>query len=144
MKIGELAERAGLTTSRIRFYERIGLLKLVSRQENGYRSYPDEAVMMLKLIVSGQRVGFSLDELRTLLPSDFTNWKHGPLLNSLRHKVQDIDHLQAQLAQNKAHLVDIITKIEAKPLGIDCTTNAQRILSEINFVGAGTSLAEEI
>ncbi len=31
MKIGELAERTGLATSRIRFYERIGLLKSVER-----------------------------------------------------------------------------------------------------------------
>ncbi len=45
MKIGELAERTGLATSRIRFYERIGLLKAARRQANGYRSYPDDAVL---------------------------------------------------------------------------------------------------
>ena len=47
MKIGELARRSGLTPSRIRFYERIGLLKTVDRQSNGYRTYPQQAVMIL-------------------------------------------------------------------------------------------------
>ena len=36
MRIGELAQRSGLAPSRIRFYERIGLLKLVQRRANGY------------------------------------------------------------------------------------------------------------
>lgn len=36
MKIGELAQQTGLTTSKIRFYERIGLLKTVDRRSNGY------------------------------------------------------------------------------------------------------------
>lgn len=37
MKIGDLAKRTGLTASRIRFYERVGLLKAVERTTNGYR-----------------------------------------------------------------------------------------------------------
>lgn len=37
MKIGERAARTGPTPSRIRFYERIGLLTSVERQANGYR-----------------------------------------------------------------------------------------------------------
>ncbi|WP_443111535.1 MerR family DNA-binding transcriptional regulator [Burkholderia sp. FERM BP-3421] len=45
MKIGELAERTGLTPSRIRFYERIGLLTAVERQTNGYRAYSSDAVL---------------------------------------------------------------------------------------------------
>ena len=91
MKIGELARHTGLAPSRIRFYERIGLLKVVERQANGYRSYPDDAVLALRLIATGQRAGFSLDELRTLLPSDLATWEHGTLLDALRRKVQELD-----------------------------------------------------
>ena len=50
----------------IRFYEKIGLLKLVDRRPNGYRTYPQEAVVMLELINSAQQAGFSLDEIRAL------------------------------------------------------------------------------
>ncbi|WP_233999519.1 MerR family transcriptional regulator [Pseudoalteromonas sp. T1lg22] len=76
MKIGELAKRTGLAASKIRFYEDIGLLQLVERKANGYRSYPPEAEVVLKLIVDGQKAGFSLDELRQLLPADLENWQH--------------------------------------------------------------------
>ena len=134
MKIGELAELTGLATSRIRFYERIGLLKAVERQENGYRSYPDDAVLALKLIMAGQRAGFSLDELRTLLPSDLASWEHGALLDTLRRKVQDIEALQAQLAQSKAHLVEAMAQIEGKPQDMDCAANARRMLTEMRLV----------
>ena len=133
MKIGELAERTGLAPSRIRFYERIGLLKAVERQDNGYRSYPDDAVLALKLIAAGQRAGFSLDELRTLLPSDLATWEHGTLLDALRRKVQDIEALQAQLAQSKAQLVELMAQIEAKPQDMDCAANARRVLSEMRL-----------
>ncbi|MBY4766161.1 MerR family transcriptional regulator [Burkholderia ambifaria] len=133
MKIGELAERTGLTASRIRFYERIGLLKRVERQSNGYRSYPDDAVLILKLIATGQRAGFSLDELRTLLPRNLADWEHGTLLDTLRRKVQDIEALQAQLAQSKAQLVELMAQIEAKPQDMDCAANARRVLSEMRL-----------
>ncbi|WP_343583218.1 MerR family transcriptional regulator [Herbaspirillum sp.] len=129
MKIGELAQHTGLAPSRIRFYERIGLLKAVGRQSNGYRDYPDEAAMLLKMIVTGQRAGFSLDELRTLLPRDLMQWEHNNVLDTLRRKVQDIEALQAQLAQSKAHLVELMEQIEAKPQDMDCTANARRVLS---------------
>lgn len=46
MKIGELAARSGLTSSRIRYYEQIGLLKPVGRRTNGYRSYGPEALVI--------------------------------------------------------------------------------------------------
>lgn len=141
MKIGELAQRTGLAPSRIRFYERIGLLKMVERQENGYRSYPEDAVLALKLIVTGQNAGFSLDELRALLPGDLVSWEHGALLETLRRKVQDIEALQVQLAQSKSHLVELMAQIEAKPENMDCAANARRMLSDIRWAeGGGQSL----
>ena len=141
MKIGELAERTGLATSRIRFYERIGLLKAVEREANGYRSYPDDVVLALKLIAAGQNAGFSLDELRALLPSDLASWEHGTLLDTLRRKVRDIEALQAQLAQSKAHLAELMAQIEAKPQDMDCAANARRVLSEMRLVEADSAAA---
>ncbi|PKQ40596.1 MerR family transcriptional regulator [Pseudomonas sp. o96-267] len=133
MKIGELAQRTGLAASRIRFYESIGLLKLVERQANGYRSYPEQAVMVLNLITTAQQAGFSLDELRTLLPQDLTQWQHGKLLDTLQAKVQDIEALEQRLAQSKTHLLALIDEIESKPDDIDCAANARRVLSKMNL-----------
>ncbi|RXV65004.1 MerR family transcriptional regulator [Burkholderia stabilis] len=140
MKIGELAERTGLTPSRIRFYERIGLLTFVEREANGYRSYPQEAVTVLDLITAAQKADFSLDEIRTLIPSDLTQWQCGSLLEALCRKVEDIEALEARLARSKAHVVSLIAEIRAKPESVDCATNAKKLLSRIpsgNAVNAG-------
>lgn len=139
MKIGELAQQTGLAASRIRFYERIGLLKAAERQANGYRSYPADAVLMLQLIATAQRAGFSLDELRALLPGDLSQWERGSLLDTLRRKVEDIETLQAQLAKSKAQLVELMAQIEAKPDDMSCSANARRVLSEMKL----SSLASE-
>jgi DNA-binding transcriptional MerR regulator len=53
----------GLAASRIRFYEDAGLL-VAQRQANGYRDYPEQAVLLLELITGAQRAGFSLEEIR--------------------------------------------------------------------------------
>ena len=139
MKIGELAQQTGLAASRIRFYERIGLLKAAERQANGYRSYPADAVLMLQLIATAQRAGFSLDELRALLPGDLSQWERGSLLDTLRRKVEDIETLQVQLAKSKAQLVELMAQIEAKPDDMSCSANARRVLSEMKL----SSLASE-
>ncbi|QTH73311.1 MerR family transcriptional regulator [Pseudoalteromonas xiamenensis] len=131
MKIGELAKVTGLSASKIRFYESIGLLKTVTRSANGYRHYPKEAVLALELISSGQQAGFSLEELNALLPEDLTNWQHQTLVNALQQKVRDIELLEAKLAHNKAHLTEILEKIASKPDNIDCQENAKRVLTEL-------------
>ncbi|WP_241293807.1 MerR family transcriptional regulator [Burkholderia stabilis] len=131
MKIGELAERTGLTPSRIRFYERIGLLTVVEREANGYRTYPPEAVTVLDLITAAQKADFSLDEIRMLIPFDFAQWQCGSLLDALRRKLRDIEALEARLARSKAHVVSLIAGIGAKPDTVDCATNAKRLLSQI-------------
>ena len=141
MKIGELAQRTGLASSRIRFYERIGLLRMVEREANGYRSYPADAVVVLQLITAGQRAGFSLDELRALLPGDLAQWQHDTLMEALQRKVQDIEALQAQLAQSKSQLVDLIAQIEAKPDDMACDANARRVLSQVRLDGPGDASA---
>jgi DNA-binding transcriptional MerR regulator len=131
VNIGELAKRTGLTSSRIRFYESAGLLTAVERRPNGYRTYPQQAVLVLELIATAQKAGFSLEEIRTLMPSDLERWQHAELVEALRRKVADIEALEARLAASKAQLVTLIADIEAKPDDIDCAANARRVLANI-------------
>ncbi len=131
MNIGELARRSGLTNSRIRFYESAGLLTTVDRLPNGYRTYTPEAVFVLKLIATAQKAGFSLDEIRMLLPPDLKNWQHDAVIAALRNKIAEIDALQMRLKQSKAQLVSLIKEIEMRPEGMDCADNARRVLSDI-------------
>jgi len=131
MKIGELARRSGLTTSRIRFYEASGLLQSVERQANGYRAYPPEALMVLEIITGAQKAGFSLDEVRNLLPADLGNWQHDDLTLALQRKVSDIEALEQRLAHSKAHLLGVIDSIRDKPVGMACAENAKQVLGRM-------------
>lgn len=68
MAIGEVAERAGMSTSRIRYYEARGLLPQPERAA-GKRRYGEEVFRRLAIIDAAQRVGFTLEEIRDLLGS---------------------------------------------------------------------------
>jgi MerR family transcriptional regulator, redox-sensitive transcriptional activator SoxR len=68
MPIGEVAERAGMSASRIRFYEARGLLPEPDRA-GGKRRYGREVLRRLAIIDAAQRVGFTLAEIRDLLGS---------------------------------------------------------------------------
>ncbi|CAI1536134.1 MerR family transcriptional regulator [Serratia marcescens] len=67
MKIGELAQRAGMAASAIRYYEQLGLLPKPVRGVNGYRVYGDSALERLHLIQIGQNLGFSLQAIQRVL-----------------------------------------------------------------------------
>ncbi len=135
MKIGELAKLSGLTASRIRFYESSGLIRSVERKANGYRDYGPEAVWILEIIAGAQNAGFSLEEIRNLLPVSTDAWRHDELLESLKRKVSEIELLQKRLEQNKAQLLVVIEGIESKPEGLPCSENTQRLLDRLREDG---------
>ncbi|HKT73400.1 MAG TPA: MerR family transcriptional regulator [Steroidobacteraceae bacterium] len=67
LTIGKLAERANVTTSMLRFYEREGLLKPARRTGGGYRLYSADAENTLLFIRRAQRLGFSLEDIKLVL-----------------------------------------------------------------------------
>lgn len=136
MKIGDLAKLTGLAPSTIRFYESKGLLKSVARQSNGYREYPLEAVSVLSIIINAQQTGFTLEEIRQVLPADSTNWRHDELMAILRKKLADIESMELRLAQNKANLLSLIRMIDTKPDDMACQDNAVRVLDELGITGS--------
>lgn len=133
MKIGDLAKLTGLAPSTIRFYESKGLLKSVARQSNGYREYPLEAVSVLSIIINAQQTGFTLDEIKQVLPADSTSWQHHELVATLKKKLSDIEAMEARLAQNKAHLLSLISLIDSKPAEMECKDNAARVMDTLGI-----------
>jgi MerR family copper efflux transcriptional regulator len=67
MRIGQLAERAGVTVQTIRYYERRGLLKVPVRRASGYRAYTDQSVADVRAILQLKELGFTLGEIRAAL-----------------------------------------------------------------------------
>jgi DNA-binding transcriptional MerR regulator len=67
VKIGELADTAGVTTKTIRYYESIGVLDEPARTGSGYRSYGPDAVERLDFVKQAQSSGLALAEIRSIL-----------------------------------------------------------------------------
>jgi DNA-binding transcriptional MerR regulator len=62
MRIGELAQRAGVSTDTVRFYERSGLLPRPARQDNNYREYSAADADHLRLLIDLRRLDLPLDD----------------------------------------------------------------------------------
>lgn len=67
LTIGKLAERTGISTDTLRYYEKMGLIKAASRSEAGYRIYGEEAERILQFIRGAKTLNFTLEEIRQLL-----------------------------------------------------------------------------
>lgn len=112
MKIGEAARRAGVTTSRIRFYEAEGLIAPASRSPNGYRDYPESLVEVLLFIEQGQRLGFSLREIGARSPVDVHDCRG--LLQPLQAKLAEVDAHIAAAQARRAEIVELIGQVAAR------------------------------
>lgn len=66
LSIGEVAERAGVATSALRFYEANGLIH-AERTDSGHRRFHREALRRVAFVQVAQRVGLTLEEIRTAL-----------------------------------------------------------------------------
>jgi MerR family redox-sensitive transcriptional activator SoxR len=69
LTIGEVAARAGLNTSHIRYYEHVGVLPEPARV-GGQRRYGEDVLHRLSIIDVAQRAGLTLDEIRDLTGSE--------------------------------------------------------------------------
>lgn len=67
LSIGELAKQAGVAIDTVRYYERNDLLAPAGRLASGYRRYGAEELKRLRFIRRAKALGFSLDDIRSLL-----------------------------------------------------------------------------
>jgi DNA-binding transcriptional MerR regulator len=67
LRIGEVAERVGLSLRSVRFYEEAGLLTPDGRTEGGFRLYTESQVERLLLIKRMKPLGFSVAQMSELL-----------------------------------------------------------------------------
>jgi MerR family redox-sensitive transcriptional activator SoxR len=90
LRIGEVAERAGVSISAIRYYEREGLLPRPERV-GGQRRFAPETVRRLGVIEVAKRAGLTLGEIRALLTStDEGAPAHEPLQALAARKLPEV------------------------------------------------------
>lgn len=98
MRIGEVAEQAGVNVQTLRFYEREGLLAGPARRRNGYREYPQDTVALVRFIKRAQDLGFSLDEAKALSDLRQPQARNRPRVRELAEvKLADVRQRIAQL-----------------------------------------------
>lgn len=115
MKIGEVAKAAGITASRIRFYERHGIIAPAARNQNGYRDYSPDIVDRLKMIDLSQRLGFSLREIIAVEPAeDGRLVSCATAIKLLREKLLSVDKLIAEATQQKQMIQSQIHELETR------------------------------
>jgi MerR family mercuric resistance operon transcriptional regulator len=67
LTIGALSDRTGCNMETVRYYERIGLMPRTARSDGGHRRYGEDHVKRLGFIRRSRELGFTLDQIRTLL-----------------------------------------------------------------------------
>ena len=67
LTISQLAEKAGIPTTTVRYYERIGLVQPEDRSAGNYRLYGRASLDKLKFVRAAQAIGFTLEDTRVLL-----------------------------------------------------------------------------
>lgn len=70
LHIGEVAEGSGVSIDTVRYYERRNLLPTAPRTTGGFRIFTSETIDRVRFIKQAQELGFSLDEISTLLSTD--------------------------------------------------------------------------
>ena len=100
LTIGEVAERAGVSTSAIRYYERRGLIRADAR-ESGQRRYRDTTLRRLVFVGMLQDAGLALDDIDGILHArNVAAWKAiaSRRLEELDREISDLQRSRDLLA----------------------------------------------
>jgi DNA-binding transcriptional MerR regulator len=121
IRIGELARRAGLRTSALRYYEEAGLLPAAERTETGYRLYPLAALGRLSFIRRAQALGLSVREIRELVGGEAAggDQERARIRHVVAHKLAEADRRVAELTALRQELEKLHVRLQRAP-GPNC------------------------
>src|SRR5205085_653931 len=108
MLIGELSKRTGCSRDTIRFYEKLGLIKLDKKQRrlNNYKEYSNETAQRLLSINRAKSFGFTLSEISELIFLEEQNSISCAILSEkIGIKIDDIDRKIKELTVLKNKLI---------------------------------------
>jgi DNA-binding transcriptional MerR regulator len=98
MRIGEIAERSGLSSKALRYYERVGLIEPPDRTPSGYRNYAAAVLDRLRFIRSAQAAGFTLGEIKGIIAfREQGSPPCGHVLGLIDGRAADLDRRIAEL-----------------------------------------------
>ena len=125
-KISDIAELTDLSADTLRYYEKISLLKPVSRFASGVRCYSEQDLSRIRFIQRAKTMNFSLDEIAKLLQM---RENPGRAKKSVRKLTQE------KLVEVEAHLKSLSTLQKELTLLINLCTGSKQgcpIIEDIN------------
>jgi MerR family copper efflux transcriptional regulator len=114
MRIGQLAERAGISTKAIRYYEQIGILTPPARTTSGYRTYDQTALGRLGFVRAAQALGLTLGEIRQIIT--FRDGGQAPcahVTELLQRRAAELEGRIAELQQLRGELQHLAQRAAA-------------------------------
>jgi MerR family redox-sensitive transcriptional activator SoxR len=115
LTIGQVANQVGIRTSKIRYYESVGLLG-VARRLGGRRMYGRDVLDTLRLIQFAQDAGFAIDEIRHVLAGFDRRTPPSARWQSVaRQKLRDVDLLVGR-AQRMKRVLEALLSCECNQL----------------------------
>ena len=89
MRIGDLANRLGVSTSKIRYLENKGLICPTRGHRNRYRTYDEESTIRLSMMLQAQTLGFTLKEIKQAFTANRT-LECAPFIARLEDKLNEV------------------------------------------------------
>lgn len=119
LTIGRVAKLAAVNVETIRYYQRRGLIDEPIRPSRGCRRYPAEIVRHIRFIKRAQALGFTLDEVTTLLRLERA-CSCAETRSLAAHKVDLIDGKLKSLTAMRVALADLVEQCEAGESATGC------------------------
>lgn len=143
MRISELADRVGVPTSTVRYYERVGLLAPPDRTPSGYRDYGEDDAARLLFIARARRMGLECEQISDLLPIwDGTNCQaaHERVSELIDAKQAEIAERIAELQRFTEQLDSVRAELESSPPPSACRTDLSCCVPESGGVAVTLDL----
>ncbi len=127
--IGEVAEKTGLSTHTLRYYEKEKILNAVNRKDNGLREYTENDIELLKVITCLKDTGMSISKIRDYVRlcnegNQTIDERRNIFVKQKQHIEEEISKLTKHLetANYKIWYYDNLEEIELKNGQLDCDT----------------------
>lgn len=99
MRVHELAERAGVSSHAVRYYDRLGLLDATREPDNRYRQFDRAALNRMRSIRSAKKLGFTLSEIQGILAMGHAHESPCPTVREIVRK---------RIRENAAHIRELV------------------------------------
>lgn len=113
MRIGELAEKSGISRDTIRFYERNGLITSTAGDSttNNYRDYADDNLQWLAFVAGAREAGMSIADLRDIGQAVGGSCGKDIADSVIRDKITELQARRAEVDRALAFMEQALVKI---------------------------------